>query len=368
MSLLQRRTAGSFDWISFTIMLILCGLGLAFVWSATYKPELPYSLFFKKQAFGVISGILIYGIISLFDFRNLMRQGYFLYFCVIGLLIFTIIKGSIGMGAQRWINLGIIKIQPSELTKLLFPAFITYFLFAQQENFIYRFKDFYLILIILGLSGLLVIKQPDLGTALILAFSALVIMWLAGIDKRFFWYSALLVCVCTPALRYVLKPYQWQRIAVFLGQGDVHKERYQIEQAKIAIGSGGLWGKGFLQGTQNKLLFLPESRTDFIYAVICEETGLMGALGILMLYVLLFLHLFIALSRLTCPFSQLFGYGLVIHIMFSTFINIGMVVGLLPVVGIPLPFISYGVSNLWISFASLGAVQSIFRGRTHLIE
>jgi len=186
MSLLQRRTAGSFDWISFTIMLILCGLGLAFVWSATYKPELPYSLFFKKQAFGVISGILIYGIISLFDFRNLMRQGYFLYFCVIGLLIFTIIKGSIGMGAQRWINLGIIKIQPSELTKLLFPAFITYFLFAQQENFIYRFKDFYLILIILGLSGLLVIKQPDLGTALILAFSALVIMWLAGIDKRFF--------------------------------------------------------------------------------------------------------------------------------------------------------------------------------------
>ncbi len=368
MLLFYRRTAGSFDWISFIIMLFLCAVGLAFVWSATYKPDMPYSLFFRKQTFGIISGIAIYVLVSMIDFRTLMRQGYFLYFCTMALLIFTIIKGSIGMGAQRWINLGFIKIQPSELTKLFFPAFATYFLFTQQENFIYRFKDFRVILIVLALSMLLIIKQPDLGTALILGFSALIILWLAGMDKRFFIYGALICCLCAPVLWHFLKSYQRQRITVFLGAGDMHKERYQLEQAKIAIGSGGLWGKGFLQGTQNKLLFLPESRTDFIFAVVCEETGFMGALGILFLYVFLFFHLLLAIRKLASPFSQLFAYGLLVHIMLSTFINIGMVIGLLPIVGIPLPFMSYGISNLWISFASLGAIQSVLKGGAYSID
>jgi rod shape determining protein RodA len=363
-----RRTVGSFDWISFIIMIFLCATGLAFVWSATYTATQPYSIFFKKQAFGIISGIIIYLGISFIDFRTLMRQGYFLYYITIAALIFTLIKGSIGMGAQRWINLGIVKVQPSELTKLFFPAFLTYYLAITQENFLYRFKDFLFIIFILIVSALLIIKQPDLGTALILLFSASITLWLAGLDKRVFLYTALACLICAPILWNFLKPYQRQRISVFLGQGDLHKERYQIEQAKIAIGSGGLMGKGFLQGTQNKLLFLPESRTDFIFAVVCEETGFIGALAILSLYILLFMRTLYAIMRLASPFSQLFAYGLLMHIILSAFINISMVIGMLPIVGIPLPFMSYGVSNLWITFASLGAIQSILKGRAYLIE
>lgn len=364
----MRRTVGSFDWVSFIIMIFLCLIGLAFVWSATYTSAHPYSIFFKKQAFGIISGIIVYFILSIIDFRTIMRHGYFLYFVTIVALLFTLIKGSIGMGAQRWIHLGIVKVQPSELTKFFFPAFLTYYLAATHENFIYKFRDFLFVLFILLISALLIMKQPDLGTALILLFSAAILLWLAGLNKRIFLYCILISLLLTPLLLSFLKPYQRQRIDVFLGQGEQHKERYQIEQAKIAIGSGGLTGKGFLQGTQNKLLFLPESRTDFIFAVICEETGFIGALGILALYLLLFLRKLYAIKKLASPFSQLFAYGLLIHIMLSALINIGMVIGLLPIVGIPLPFMSYGVSNLWITFASLGTIQSIFKGRAYLIE
>lgn len=363
-----RRTVGSFDIISFSIMLILCGIGLSFVWSATYTLETPYSIFFKKQAFGIISGIILYLVISAIDFRNLMRQGYFLYFCTIIILVFTLIKGSIGMGAQRWINLGIIKFQPSELTKLFLPAFITYYLFTQQENFMYKFRDFTFILGALFISALLILKQPDLGTALILLISGAITLWLAGISRTFFLCIGLAGVIGAPIMWHFLKPYQRQRVTVFLGQGDAHKERYQIEQAKIAIGSGGLTGKGFLQGTQNKLLFLPESRTDFIFAVVCEEIGFLGALIILLCYLLLFLRFITAINRLASPFSQLFAYGLLIHVIVSTLVNIGMVIGILPIVGIPLPFMSYGISNLWITFVSLGAIQSILKGRAYLVE
>lgn len=366
--LTYRRTVGSFDIISFCSMLILCATGLAFVWSATYTPDQQFSIFFKKQAFGIISGLALYLIISFIDFRNLMRQGYFLYFCTIAILLFTLIKGSIGMGAQRWVNLGIIKVQPSELTKLFFPAFVTYYLFAQQENFIYRFKDFIVILSSLAISVLLILKQPDLGTALILLTSGAVTLWFAGLSKNFFLCMGFLSIIGAPVLWHFLKPYQRQRVVVFLGQGDLHKERYQIEQAKIAIGSGGLTGKGFLLGTQNKLLFLPESRTDFIFAVVCEEIGFLGALAVLALYLLLFLQFIAAIKQLASPFSQLFAYGLLVHIIISTFVNIGMVIGMLPIVGIPLPFMSYGISNLWITFASLGAIQSVLKGRSYLIE
>lgn len=366
MFLIDRRYVRNFDWFGFLLIIIISSLGLLFVYSATYKPELPYSLYFKKQFFGVLSGWVIYAICCALDYRTLLRIGYFAYLATMGLLVFTIIKGSIGMGAQRWINLGLFKLQPSELTKLFFPSFATYYLITEDDTLDLSFTGFVPVLIILAISFILILKQPDLGTALILAFSAATLLWLTGITRKFFVIGFLSVILCAPVLWHVLKPYQKQRIAVFLGEGDVKKERYQLEQAKIAIGSGGMHGKGFLQGTQNKYLFLPESRTDFIFAVLCEETGFVGALTLLLLYILLFFRFFMVIASINAPFVQLLATGIIIHIVISAIINLSMVLGLLPVVGIPLPLMSYGVSNLWITFASLGWFNGIAMRRFYM--
>ena len=213
---------------------------------------------------------------------------------------------------------------------------------------------------VLGISFALTVKQPDLGTALLIAGSGLTLLWLAGLSKKFFLYGGLLCAIATPVLWTVLKPYQRNRIAVFLGYGTTQKERYQIEQSEIAIGSGGLWGKGLLKGTQNKLQFLPESRTDFIFAVLCEEWGFVGALLILALYALLFLHTLWLIKLIDVPHLQILAIGLLIHLILSAMINIFMVIGLLPIVGIPLPLMSYGLSNLLISFGSLGWIHGIY--------
>lgn len=355
---IDQRYFRYFDWMSFGLICILSSIGLLFVYSATYTPEIPHSLFLKKQAFGVLSGFIIYFIFCICDYRTLCRWGYLLYIAVILLLVATIIKGSIGMGAKRWIDLKLFKFQPSELAKLFFPAFFTYF-FMEKNGVTYRLKDFIPVLGILCLSALLILKQPDLGTALLVLFSGLILMWLAGIPRIFFIASFIIVLVTAPLTWQLLKPYQKKRIAVFLGEGELHKERYQIEQSKIAIGSGGIHGKGFLQGTQNKFMFLPESRTDFIFSVICEEWGLRGAFIVLLLFVMLFFRLLFVITTIENFFMQLLATGLVIPIILSTFINIGMVTGLLPIVGIPLPFMSYGISHLWITFASLGFFNGI---------
>lgn len=369
MFLLDRRYFRYFDWAGFFLMSLIAGLGLLFVFSATYKPEMPYSLFFKKQLFGICSGLLIYFVCSTQDYRYLMRWGYFLYFGVLGLLVFTIIKGSIGMGAQRWIDLGIVKAQPSELAKLLFPAFVAYYFQTQKDHFKHTFKDFIPMLAILGISALLIRKQPDLGTALILTFSGIFMFWFAGINKKFFLGLILISIIGAPLMwNFGLKDYQKKRIEVFLGEGDMRKERYQIEQSKIAIGSGGFFGKGYLQGTQNKLHFLPESRTDFIFSVLCEEWGFLGALLVLALYTCLFIHFFMIIKTIAAPHVQLLAFGLIIHIVISALINISMVLGLLPVVGIPLPLISYGVSSLWVTFASLGWFNNIAIRRFYMGE
>lgn len=359
MPLLDKRYIKNFDWTSFFLILALSFTGLMFVFSATYKPDVPYSTFFKKQLFGVASGLGIYFLCCTIDYRKALRWGYICYIAVIALLAFTLIKGSIGMGGQRWIDLGIVKFQPSELAKLFFPAFITYYFYSHRDYFENTWYDFIPILIPLGISSLLVLKQPDLGTAIVLSASGLITLWLAGLSKKFFIYGGLCALLAAPVLWCMLKPYQKARVLVFLGEGEKNKERYQIEQARIAIGSGGLLGKGFLQGTQNKLRFLPEGRTDFIFAVLCEEAGLIGALIMLTLYVMLFLRLFSIAQTIKPPDPKLFAAGLILPVMLSGIINICMVLGLLPIAGVPLPFMTYGISHTWTTFATLGVFAGI---------
>ncbi|MBI2352985.1 rod shape-determining protein RodA [Candidatus Dependentiae bacterium] len=358
MLFVNKRFLCYFDWINFGLILILATISLAFVFSTTYKIA-PYSTYFKKQLCGIIAGIGIYFFCSFIDYRTLCRAGYWLYIFTLFLLILTLIKGSVGMGAQRWINLGLVKFQPSELAKLFLPMFITYYFFNDKDENSPKPITYLIPIIVLIFSFILVLKQPDLGTSLILLISGAYMLWFIGIPTKFYLIAISGIIVSTPITWHFLKPYQKKRILVFLGQGNRNAERYQIEQSKIAVGSGGLWGKGFSKGTQNILSFLPESRTDFIFSVICEETGLLGALLILMIYLILFLRLSWLINSITGFYPHLMCLGLLLPIILSTIINISMVLDLLPIVGNPLPFISYGITHIWTGFASLGCINSI---------
>jgi rod shape determining protein RodA len=354
-----------FDITNVVITLSLCLVGLLFVFSATYKPEQHFSLFFKKQLFGISTGFLLYAFFARVDYRTTLRYGHLAFYLLVLLLAFTLVKGSMGMGAQRWLDMGLFRLQPSELAKILFPAYAVYTLQSAHLGLPLPSQVFIPILAMLGTGTILILKQPDLGTALLILFSGLILCWLAGIPRGLFWGLVIGFLCFLPMLNHVLKPYQKKRIAVFFGYGSSDKERYQTEQASIAIGSGGLWGKGMLHGTQNKLQFLPEGRTDFIFAVLCEELGFAGALLVLFLYVLLFFRSFVIIMQLREQYLQLLAAGLLIPILLSMLINVGMVLGLLPIVGIPLPLMSYGISNMWVTFVALGWLQNIAMQRLH---
>ena len=347
------------DWVSFILIVTISIISLFTILSATQTITITYSIWLKKQGLGVAMGIIFYWIFSSFNPHTLLRWGYFAFFGTIALLCFTLIKGSIGMGAQRWINLIFFKLQPSELAKPLFPAFFSYYFFTHSPR--KKMKDFIFPLIMLGITFILVAKQPDLGTALIILFTGLILFWFAGLPRSFYLGSMTFILLSAPLLWHCLKPYQRKRINSFLSLEDHQHGQYQAEQSKIAIGSGGLLGKGIFHGTQNRLKFLPENHTDFIFAVICEEVGFMGAILTLFFYFILFFRLYYIINHIEKSHQALLAIGLTLPIILSTIINISMVLGLLPIVGIPLPFLSYGLNNLLTSFASLGWIQAIYR-------
>ncbi|MBD3273102.1 rod shape-determining protein RodA [Candidatus Dependentiae bacterium] len=366
--MLKRRNLKHFDWTITILTILLAILGLIFVFSSTYRPERPFSIFFKKQLFGIISGIFIYLFFSIKNLKTITRWSFFAFFITLFLLSYTFLSGFMAMGAKRWISIYFFKFQPSELTKLFFPLFLSFYFYEYKPLKInnkkkIKLSNFYLPLIILFITFVLILKQPDLGTALIILFSGIILFWVIGINKKFLLISSIILIISAPFLWTKLKPYQKQRILVLLGEGDSKKERYQYEQSKIAIGSGGIFGKGLLKGTQNKLSFLPEDHTDFIFSVICEETGFLGALIIFILFSLLFLKIIIMTIQLSNISEQIISIGLLLHIMLSFCINIGMVIGILPIVGIPLPLFSYGITNLWITLASLGCINNISMNR-----
>ena len=198
-----------------------------------------------------------------------------------------------------------------------------------------------------------------MGSALLILFFGLTVLWVAGLSRRFFVIGMCMFLISAPLAYQHLKPYQKRRILTLFGYGSAHNERYQIEQSKIAIGSGGIYGKGFMKGTQNKLGFLPEDHTDFIFSVVCEEWGLIGALFVIGLFCLLFSRLLFMIMGLPMLFEQLLALGLLMPILYSTLINIGMVLGILPTVGIPLPFLTYGLTHTWITLINFGLLHNI---------
>ena len=274
------------------------------------------------------------------------------------LLLFVLVTGQINKGAQRWLGAGALRFQPSEVLKLAIPMMLSYVL--AKIKLPPNSKKIALCLLLLAIPVVLTAKQPDLGTAIILAATGLFVLFLAGLSWRFMSVSALIGFVCMPVLWLFMHDYQRQRVLTFLNpERDPLGAGYHIIQSKIAIGSGGMFGKGWLHGTQSHLQFLPEHTTDFIFAVCGEELGLIGIIILLAIYLVIIARCFYIAMNAQDTFTRLLAGSLTLMFFFSVFINIGMVTGLLPVVGVPLPLVSYGGTAGVTVLASFGMLMSI---------
>lgn len=328
------------SWSLVFLLILLAAIGFAMLYSAASGDWDPWA---SRQMIRFSIGIILMIAVAVTDIQIWMRYAYTLYFLVLGLLVAVEVMGEIGMGAQRWINIGFIQLQPSEIMKItLVLSLARYFHGATLEE-IARPTRLIVPLLLLGAPVVLVLRQPDLGTAIMLAMTAGVIFFLAGVKAWKFGVIIGAALATLPIAWSFLHGYQKKRILTFLDpESDPLGAGYHILQSKIALGSGGLFGKGYLHGTQSHLNFLPEKQTDFIFTMLAEEFGMVGGLIILGIYVLVMIYGFAIAMRVRNQFGRLVALGVIGTLFFYVFINIAMVMGLVPVVGVPLPLISYG--------------------------
>ena len=346
----------SFDFILLFCVLIL-GILSSFAMYSTDGGELLYHSKSHIIRFSIFFVMMI--IISFINIKTWHSLGYIFYFLVLGLLIWASLFGITAQGSQRWINLYFLNLQPSELMKIaIIICFAKYYHRIQIAN-VNKVKNIIIPIMILFVPIALVISQPDLGTSILIALSGIIVLWLAGVNIKYFFYSALAFIISAPFVISILKPYQKLRILTFFDPDkDPLGAGYQIIQSKIAVGSGGITGKGFLKGTQGYLEFLPEKHTDFIFTLYSEEFGFIGSLFLLLLYVILIFRILRigAISR--SFFGKLFCYGFGSAIFVYITVNMSMVLGLVPIVGSPLPIMSYGGSSMLATMIGLGIVMS----------
>ena len=298
-------------------------------------------------------------IISFFNIKFWHITSYFFYFIAILLLIWVSIDGIKVSGSQRWINLYLIVLQPSELMKIGIILCLAKYYHRLKIDNVNSFINIVIALTIIIIPIILVLSQPDLGTSILIASSGLIILWLGGVKIKYFFISFVTFLISLPFIISFLKPYQKLRILTFLDPDrDPLGAGYQIIQSKIAIGSGGLSGKGFLKGTQSYLEFLPEKHTDFIFTLFSEEFGFFGSIGLLIIYIVIISRIIRigAISR--SNFAKLFCFGFAFAIFVYIIVNLSMVLGLLPIVGSPLPIMSYGGSSMLATMIGFGIVLS----------
>ena len=339
------------------ISVILLSVLSVFVMYSTDGGEI---LFHTKNHFvklAVFFPLMIF--VAFFNIKFWHNFSYIIYFIVILLLIYVSFFGIKSSGSQRWMDLYLFVLQPSELMKIaIIMCLAKYFHRIKIEN-VNSFTSITIVLSIIIIPIIFVISQPDLGTSILIALSGLIILWLGGMKIKYFIYSFITFLISLPFIISFLKPYQKLRILTFLDPDrDPLGAGYQIIQSKIAIGSGGLNGKGFLKGTQSYLDFLPEKHTDFIFTLFSEEFGFVGSLVLLILYAILIFRIIRigALSR--SFFGKFFCYGFGSAIFIYVTVNMSMVLGLLPIVGSPLPILSYGGSSMLATMIGLGIVMS----------
>ena len=336
---------------------ILASVGFCALYSAADGSLYPWAF---KQILRFSVGMVILLSVAMVDIRHWLSVAYPLYGVALMLLIGVEVMGFIGMGAQRWIDLYVIQLQPSEIMKIaLILALARYF---QTCSFLEIQRLPFLIIptLLILIPTLLVMKQPDLGTAIILILSGGTLFFVTGVKWWVFGVVGASVLAAVPVLWTLLHDYQKKRILTFLSpESDPSNSGYHVIQSKIALGSGGFWGKGYMQGTQSHLNFLPEKQTDFIFTLLTEEFGFIGGVVLLCLYAILIVYGYVVALRSRNHFGRLVALGITSIIFLYMFINVAMVTGFLPVVGVPLPLISYGGTAMLTLLMGLGLIFSV---------
>jgi rod shape determining protein RodA len=343
-AMFDRRLIQNFDWILLLLLILIASISLLNLYSATYPiKDAGGSHIFLKQIYWFLIGFAVLLVVITFDYHVLDRFAYPIYIFTLILLVLVLMVGRAYSGSQRWLSLGGIVFQPSEFTKIVLVILLAKY-FSDHEAYIeYRLRDLWRPFIIIILPCLFIVKEPDLGTSLVLVIISFTIIFFVRIRWRSFLILIIASFSATPFVWYTLKEYQQKRILSFLRpEMDPLGAGYHIIQSKIAVGSGLFWGKGFLNGTQTRLHFLPEQHTDFAFSVLAEEWGFAGSLILLMLYLFLILAI-----------------GIVAIIFWQLVINISMAVGLLPVVGIPLVLFSYGGSSVISTMFGMGLLMNV---------
>lgn len=358
------------DKILFATTITLILIGLIIIFSTSYSSTGIDLLNFKKQfIFSIVGVILMFGI-SFFDYRALRNYTGIIYIFACFILLIVLFSGSSIRGTSSWFSFGFFNIQPAEFVKIAVIIVMAKY-FSKSYNLSNDLKKILVSGIYVSLPVILILFQPDLGSALVIMFIWFAMLFVIGVNKK---YLVLIIfaglLIFAGSWSYVLKDYQKNRIATFVNpQLDPLGAGYNVIQSVIATGSGEMWGKGLGNGSQSQLNFLPEKHTDFIFAVIAEELGFIGVLLVLTLFGIIFYRFFEIISELQNNFGKLLVLGVAFTLMFHIVINAGMNMGIMPVTGIPLPFISYGGSSLVVFLILMGLVQSVYiKGRGYKIE
>lgn len=350
---------GRFSWGLFVPMCMVLTISIVVLYSAGGGNWRPFAL---SQLMKIILAFGVFFIAAFTNIKTWIKSAYLIYAIALIMIILVTFVGHTGMGAQRWLNLGFIHIQPSELIKIaLVLALARYFAWFNSVE-LGQFKNYIAPILMLLAPFILIVAQPDLGTALSLGMITVGIFYIVGANKKWFIIAAILGLMAAPVVWFGgLHDYQRGRIITFLNpDGDIHGAGYQINQAKIAFGSGGMTGKGYMKGSQSQQSFLPEKQTDFIFTMLGEEFGFIGAFGLLLIYTWIIILLFWAAKMCRNRFGQLICFGFMLNFFVYYFINISMVLGLLPTVGVPLPLMSFGGSSLLSLMFGFGLCQNAY--------
>jgi rod shape determining protein RodA len=346
------------NWLLLILVSLIALIGLAMLYSAANGSWSPWAV---RQAIRFAMALALCIAVAIVDIRFWLRWAYLSYAISMTLLIGVEVMGEIGMGAQRWIDLGLIRLQPSELMKISLVLALARYFHGRTYDEIGQIRFLLMPLLAIIAPVILVLRQPDLGTALMLVMGGATIFFLAGVRLWKFGIVGVLSLASVPIAWQFLRDYQKKRVLTFLDpESDPLGAGYHILQSKIALGSGGTWGKGFLQGSQSHLNFLPEKQTDFIFTMLAEELGMIGGLALIGLYMLVIAYGFIITLRCRNRFGRLNACGMTTSLFLYVFINIAMVMGLLPVVGVPLPLISYGGTVMLTVMIGLGFVINAY--------
>ena len=347
------------NWFLIVLISLIAGVGFAMLYSAANGNLDPWA---SRQMLRFAAGLGLMLLIALIDVRVWLRHAYLIYAAALLLLIAVEVMGVAGMGARRWINLGLFQLQPSEVMKIALVLALARFYHGMHPEEIGRIRWLVVPAGMILVPVALVMRQPDLGTAILLVLTATAIMLLAGVRLWKFAaaFGASLLAIPL-AWRFMLHSYQKDRVLTYLNpERDPLGAGYHIMQSKIALGSGGLFGKGFMQGTQSHLAFLPERQTDFIFTMLAEEFGLVGCLGLLSLYVLVIAYGYAIALRSRNQFGRLLATGVITSFFIYVFINMAMVMDLIPVVGVPLPLVSYGGTSMISLLIGFGLILSVY--------